>query len=83
MIEWSEQHQMIRDAVRRFVEEEIAPNLEELEHGDTPPYDVLRKLISAFGMGGRHGQFYILLGLFVSMLVYAAIGWGLRYPIRR
>jgi alkylation response protein AidB-like acyl-CoA dehydrogenase len=51
MIEWSEQHQMIRDTVRRFVEAEIAPNLEELEHGDTPPYDVLRKLISTFGMG--------------------------------
>jgi len=39
--------------------------------------------ISIFGLGGRHGQFYILLGLFVAMLVYGAIGWGLRYPIRR
>ena len=50
MIQWSEQHEMIRDAVRRFVEAEIAPNLEEFEHGDTPPYEVLRKLISTFGM---------------------------------
>jgi alkylation response protein AidB-like acyl-CoA dehydrogenase len=50
MIEWSEQHRMIRDAVRRFVDAEIAPNLEELEHGDTPPYEVLRKLIRTFGM---------------------------------
>jgi alkylation response protein AidB-like acyl-CoA dehydrogenase len=50
MIEWSEQHRMIRDAVRRFVEAEIVPNLEALEHGDLPPYDVLRKLISTFGM---------------------------------
>jgi len=50
MIEWSEQHLMIRDAVRKFVEAEIAPNLEELEHGDTPPYDVLRKLMRTFGM---------------------------------
>jgi len=50
MIEWSEQHQMIRDAVRRFIEAEIAPNLEALEHGDTPPYDILRMLISTFGM---------------------------------
>jgi len=41
---------MIRDTVRRFVEAEIVPNLEELEHGDTPPYDVLRKLLSTFGM---------------------------------
>jgi len=51
MIEWSEQHQMIRDAIRRFIEAEIKPNLEELEHGDTPPYDILRKMMAMFGMG--------------------------------
>src|SRR5258705_13982286 len=50
MIEWSEQHQAIRDMVRRFVEAEIKPRLEELEHGDTPPYDVLRKMMQAFGI---------------------------------
>jgi alkylation response protein AidB-like acyl-CoA dehydrogenase len=50
MIEWSESHLMIRDAVRRFVDEEIVPRLDELEHGDLPPYDVLRKLYSTFGM---------------------------------
>jgi hypothetical protein len=50
MIEWSEQHQMMRDAVRRFVDAEIVPHLEELEHGDTPPYDVLRKLYATFGI---------------------------------
>jgi alkylation response protein AidB-like acyl-CoA dehydrogenase len=50
MIEWSEEHQMIRQAIRQFVEKEIKPNLEELEHGDTPPYDILRKLYSTFGM---------------------------------
>jgi acyl-CoA dehydrogenase len=51
MIEWSEEHRAIRDVVRRFVEEEIVPRRMELEHGDTPPYDVLRKLISTFGIG--------------------------------
>jgi alkylation response protein AidB-like acyl-CoA dehydrogenase len=51
MIEWNEQHEMIRDTVRKFIEAEIAPNLEELEHGSTPPYDVLRKMYQAFGMG--------------------------------
>jgi alkylation response protein AidB-like acyl-CoA dehydrogenase len=51
MIEWNEQHQMIRDAVRRFVEAEVVPNVEALEHGDMPPYDILRKLYAAFGMG--------------------------------
>jgi alkylation response protein AidB-like acyl-CoA dehydrogenase len=50
MIEWSEQHQLMRDAVRKFVEAEIAPNLEEFEHGDTPPYDVLRKMFKTFGI---------------------------------
>jgi len=50
MIEWSEQHLMIRDAVRRFVEAEIVPHVEELEHGDMPPYDILRKLFATFGM---------------------------------
>jgi alkylation response protein AidB-like acyl-CoA dehydrogenase len=51
MIEWSEQHQMIRDVVRRFIEAEVVPNVEQLEHGDMPPYDILRKLYSTFGMG--------------------------------
>ena len=50
MIEWSEQHEMIRETVRRFIQEEIVPNLEELEHGDLPPYDILRKLYSTFGI---------------------------------
>src|SRR5581483_8349592 len=50
MIEWSEQHQMIRDMFRRFVDAEIKPRLEEFEHGDTPPYDVLRKMMATFGI---------------------------------
>jgi preprotein translocase subunit SecD len=36
MCEWSDQQLMIRDAVRDFVEREIAPKREELEHGDLP-----------------------------------------------
>ncbi|HZT65521.1 MAG TPA: acyl-CoA dehydrogenase family protein [Acidimicrobiales bacterium] len=50
MFEWSEEQLMLRDAVRKFVEAEIAPNIDELEHGDTPPYDTLRKLYRTFGM---------------------------------
>jgi len=50
MYQWSDEHQMMRDAVRRFAEAEIVPHIDELEHGDTPPYDVLRKLWSTFGM---------------------------------
>ena len=50
MIEWSQQHLMIQDMVRRFVEAEIVPNLEQLEHGDLPPYDTMRKLVSTLGV---------------------------------
>lgn len=50
MYEWNETHLAIRDAVRRFVEAEIKPNIEALEHGDTPPYEILRKFIAEFGV---------------------------------
>jgi hypothetical protein len=50
MFEWSEEHAMIRDAVRQFVETEIRPRREELEFGDVPPYDVLRTLFRTFGL---------------------------------
>ncbi|HLK12741.1 MAG TPA: acyl-CoA dehydrogenase family protein [Candidatus Binatia bacterium] len=50
MIEWDEQHLMIRDAFRRFIDAEIKPNLEQLEHGDLPPYDILRKMVKTFGL---------------------------------
>jgi len=50
MFEWSEEQLAIRDAVRRFVEEEVKPNVEELEHGETPPYAVIRKLYQTFGL---------------------------------
>ena len=51
MFEWPEELQMVRDAVRQFVDNEIRPHRDELEHGDLPPYDLLRKLYSTFGMG--------------------------------
>jgi len=50
MIEWNEVHLQIRDMMRRFVETEVKPNLEALEHGDLPPYDILRKLVRTFGI---------------------------------
>ncbi len=50
MYEWSDEQLAIRDAVQRFVEEEVKPNVEELEHGETPPYDVIRKLYRTFGL---------------------------------
>ncbi len=50
MFEWSEEHQMIREAVKRFVDDEVRPHVEELEHGDLPPYDIIRKMLKTFGM---------------------------------
>ncbi|MCC6216210.1 MAG: acyl-CoA dehydrogenase family protein [Polyangiaceae bacterium] len=50
MIEWSETHLAIREMTRRFVEAEIVPKLDDLEHGDLPPYDILRKMLATFGM---------------------------------
>ncbi len=50
MIEWSEMHLAIREQVQRFVATEIAPRRMELEHGELPPYDILRKLFDTFGM---------------------------------
>jgi len=50
MFEWSDEHAMIRDAVRQFVDTEIRPRREELEFGDVPPYDVLRTMFQTFGL---------------------------------
>jgi alkylation response protein AidB-like acyl-CoA dehydrogenase len=48
--EWSEEQLAIREVVRRFVDEEVKPHIDELEHGDLPPYEVLRKLFKTFGL---------------------------------
>jgi alkylation response protein AidB-like acyl-CoA dehydrogenase len=50
MFEWSDEQRMVRDVVRQFVDTEIRPHVQELEHGDLPPYDLLRKLYRSFGM---------------------------------
>src|SRR5215471_18090430 len=50
MYEWSEEHAMVRDAVRQFVDNEIRPQRDELEFGETAPYDVLRKMFQTFGL---------------------------------
>jgi acyl-CoA dehydrogenase len=50
VLEWSEEQQMVRAAVRDFIEKEVVPHHRDLEHGDLPPYDIIRKLMSTFGM---------------------------------
>jgi len=48
--QWSDEHQMLRQAMKDFIAKEILPVKQDLEHGDRPPYDVLRKLLATFGM---------------------------------
>ena len=50
MHEWSDTQVAIRDAVRAFIDAEVKPNVDALEHGDLPPYDVIRKLYRTFGL---------------------------------
>ena len=50
MYQWTDEQEMVRGAVRQFIDKEIRPNIEEFEHGDTPPYEVLRKMFREFGM---------------------------------
>jgi alkylation response protein AidB-like acyl-CoA dehydrogenase len=50
MIEWGEQHLMMRDMMRKFIQAEVVPNREQIEEGGVPPYDIMRKLVSTFGL---------------------------------
>ncbi len=50
MFQWTDEQEMVRGAVRQFIDKEIRPHIDDFEHGDTPPYDVLRKMFVEFGM---------------------------------
>jgi hypothetical protein len=50
MLEWSDVDIAVRDAVREFVDKEIRPHLDDLEDGDMPPYPIIRKLFTTFGI---------------------------------
>ncbi len=56
MYEWSEDELSIRDAVRSFVDKEVRPLQDDLEHGDLPPYDLIRKFYAAFGLADLAGD---------------------------
>lgn len=50
MIDWSEEQQLVKDAIRRFIDKEVAPLNEELEYGSMPPYDIIKKMYQTFGV---------------------------------
>lgn len=47
---WSEDDLAVKQAVRDFVDKQIRPRHDDLEHGDLPPYDVVREFYAAFGI---------------------------------
>ncbi|GEE02016.1 acyl-CoA dehydrogenase [Gordonia spumicola] len=56
MFEWSDEDRMVQDAVRGFIDKEVRPHVEELESGTLPPYDIIRKLLSTFGMDSMNAE---------------------------
>ena len=50
MIEWSDEQRQMQAAVREFVQKEVVPRRDDLEHGDLAPYDVLRSYVHTFGI---------------------------------
>ena len=50
MIEWSDEQRQMQAAVREFVQKEVVPRRDDLEHGDLAPYDLLRSYVRTFGI---------------------------------
>ncbi|HWD95050.1 MAG TPA: acyl-CoA dehydrogenase family protein [Acidimicrobiales bacterium] len=50
MYEWSKEHEAIIAVMRRFVDEEVRPRIDDLEHHGVPPYEVLRTMFATFGL---------------------------------
>jgi len=55
---FSEEHEMLRDQVRRFVEEEIKPSAESWEEQGFVPRDVLRRMGALGFFGIRYPEVY-------------------------
>jgi acyl-CoA dehydrogenase len=50
MIAWSDSDLAIQQAVRDWIDKELRPNLDALETGQLPPYELIRKLFADFGI---------------------------------
>jgi len=50
MLDWSEESQAVIEALRRFIDEEIRPQLDAIEHEGVPPYDLIRLMYRTFGL---------------------------------
>jgi hypothetical protein len=50
MHDWNDDQLMVRDAMRRFIDAEVVPHIDDVEHNGVPPYEIIRKMYSTFGM---------------------------------
>jgi len=51
MISYNEEQLMMKEVFRDFLEKELAPIQDDIEHNGVPPYDFMRKLYSQLGIG--------------------------------
>jgi acyl-CoA dehydrogenase len=56
VIAWSDEELAIQGAVRGFVDKEVRPLVDELEHGGLPPYDLIRRMYTTFGLDTMSGE---------------------------
>jgi len=50
MISYNEEQLMMKEVFRDFLEKELAPIQDDIEHNGVPPYDFMRKLYSQLGI---------------------------------
>src|SRR6478736_1694488 len=50
MLDFTDEQKMARTMLRQWTDKELAPHVAKMEKGEILPYDIMRKLIRAFGM---------------------------------
>ncbi|HEX6838242.1 MAG TPA: acyl-CoA dehydrogenase family protein, partial [Polyangia bacterium] len=50
MLDFTDEQKMAQKMLRQWADKELAPNVAKMEKGEILPYDIMRKLIRAFGM---------------------------------
>ncbi len=50
MLDFTDEQKMARQMLRQWADKELAPHVGKMEKGEILPYDIMRKLIRAFGM---------------------------------
>jgi acyl-CoA dehydrogenase len=50
MLDFTDEQKMARQMLRQWCDKELAPHVAKMEKGEILPYDIMRKLIAAFGM---------------------------------